>query len=264
MQKRQGEGNGGVRLTAQHRARRRARYRPVQRAGALRDTIMRRDQHDAPRAGVVRAELSELQPATNERDRREGRSFQVMRERIDFLRGFIAHPDQVGSVIPSSHVLEQRLVRSAQLMRARCVVELGPGTGGTTRAFLRAMPSAAHLLAIELSDEFAARLRTSIRDPRLKVIQGSAELIERFLDEHGLPAPEAVISGIPFSTMPREVADRIAAAIAHVLAPGGRFVAYQFRAHVADYAAPYLGKPRKEWELANIPPVRVFTWTCAG
>jgi hypothetical protein len=26
-----------------------------------------------------------------------------------------------------------------------------------------------------------------------------------------------------------------------VLAPGGRFVAYQVRAHVADYATPYLG-----------------------
>jgi phospholipid N-methyltransferase len=184
-----------------------------------------------------------------------------MRERAAFLRGFIAHPDQVGSVIPSSHALEQRLVHRARLLRARCVVELGPGTGGTTRAFLRAMPNSASLLAIELNEAFAARLRTTIRDPRLTVVQGSAEFIAQSLAEHRLPAPDAVISGIPFSTMPREVADRIAAEIAKVLAPGGRFVAYQVRAHVAGYVTPYLGTGRKEWEIINIPPVRVFTWT---
>ena len=225
---------------------------------------MRRDQHHAPRAGVARAELGQAPPAAEDREDGGVGALQALRERIDFLRGFVAHPEQVGSVIPSSHVLEQRLVRSAQLSRARCVVELGPGTGGTTRALLTAMPACSHLLAIELSEEFAARLRASIRDPRLAVAQGSAEYIDRVLADHGLPAPDAVISGIPFSTMPRDVADRIAAAIARVLAPGGRFVAYQVRPHVADYTTPYLGQPRKDWELINVPPVRVFTWTRAG
>ena len=222
---------------------------------------MRPDHHHAPRAGVAHAGLGPTPTADEERGERAVGALQALRERIAFLRGFVAHPQQVGSVIPSSHVLEQRLVRSARLLRARCVVELGPGTGGTTRAFLRAMPATAHLLAIELSETFAGRLRMSIRDPRLTVVQGSAEFIDRFLAEHGLPAPDAVVSGIPFSTMPNKVADRIAAEVARVLAPGGRFVAYQVRPHVADYTTPYLGEARKEWELINIPPVRVFTWT---
>jgi len=225
---------------------------------------MRRDHHHVPHAGVARAELAEAPPAAQERDQAGSGALQALRERVAFLRGFFAHPGEVGSVIPSSHVLEQRLVRNARLLRARCVVELGPGTGGTTRAFLRSMPASAHLLAIELNEAFAEQLRTSIHDPRLTVVRGSAEYIDRFLAEHGLPAPEAVISGIPFSTMPTEVADRIAAEIARVLAPGGRFVAYQVRAHVADYATPYLGQARKEWEFVNIPPVRVFSWTRGG
>lgn len=225
---------------------------------------MRRDHPHVPQAGVARAELAEAPPATDGRDQARSGALPALRERIAFLRGFVAHPGEVGSVIPSSHVLERRLVRSARLLRARCVVELGPGTGGTTRAFLGAMPSTAQLLAIELNEEFAVRLRSSVRDPRLTVVQGSAEFIDRFLAERGLPAPDAVISGIPFSTMPHAVADRIAAEIARVLAPGGRFVAYQVRAHVADYATPYLGRARKEWELVNIPPVRVFTWTRGG
>lgn len=213
---------------------------------------------------MASAELSGLARGPVERKRRERPALEALQERIAFLRGFFAHPDEVGSVIPSSHALEQRLVRSARLLHARCVVELGPGTGGTTRAFLKAMPASSSLLAIELNGDFAVRLRTSIRDPRLAVARGSAEFIDRFLAEHGLPAPEAVISGIPFSTMPRETAERIAAGLARALAPGGRFVAYQVRAHVAAYATPHLGASSKEWELLNIPPVRVFTWTRAG
>jgi phospholipid N-methyltransferase len=224
---------------------------------------MRHEHENAPRAGVARAELTHLPRAVEAAPKRGAAPLDALRERVAFLRGFVAHPDQVGSVIPSSHALEQRLVHSARLLRARCVVELGPGTGGTTRAFLRAMPTSAELLAIELNENFASRLRTSIRDPRLSIIRGSAEFIARFLAERRLPAPDAVISGIPFSTMPYAAADRIAAEIASVLAPGGRFVAYQVRAHVAGYATPYLGNPRKEWELINIPPVRVFTWTRA-
>lgn len=170
------------------------------------------------------------------------------------------HPAQVGSIIPSSAQLEQRLVRNAGIAEARTVVELGPGTGGTTAAMLQAMSPAARLLAIELDANFYRHLRNALADPRLFLENGSAEKLADFLAAHRMPAPDAIVSGIPFSTMPPEDSGRIAAAIASVLRPGGRFVAYQVRAHVASFASPYLGEPQKEWELVNIPPVRVFTW----
>lgn len=178
-----------------------------------------------------------------------------------FLSGFLRHPREVGSVIPSSRWLEQRLVRTARLAEARTVVELGPGTGGTTRALLRALPAQATLLAIELSPMFRDRLVRQHIDPRLVVQQGSAEQIAEFLQAHGLPAPDVVVSGIPFSTMPPAVADRIAKAVAAVLPAGGRFVAYQLRPHVARFASPYLGPCESSFELLNIPPMQVFCWT---
>ncbi|MBE7366191.1 class I SAM-dependent methyltransferase [Ramlibacter pallidus] len=181
-------------------------------------------------------------------------------EPFAFLRGFLRNPAQVGSVIPSSPQLEQRLVQCARVREARTVVELGPGTGGTTRALLAAMPPGAVLLAIELDPDFFAGLQHAVGDERLLLEQGSAEKLGDLLEEHGLPAPDAIVSGIPFSTMPAPVSRRIAACIAKVLRPGGRFVAYQVRAHVAGFLAPHLGPPEKQWEVVNVPPVRVFTW----
>ena len=183
-----------------------------------------------------------------------------LRDSFEFLRGFLRNPAQVGSIIPSSRRLEQRLVRETRMAEARTVVELGPGTGGTTNAFLKAMPATARLLAIELDRNFYQHLSEAILDPRLVLELGSAERLADYLTAHRMAAPDAIVSGIPFSTMPAEVSDRVAAAIAQVLRPGGRFVAYQVRAHVAGFVSPYLGPPEKHWEIVNVPPVRVFTW----
>lgn len=191
-------------------------------------------------------------------------AFRQLKDSFRFLRGFVRNPAQVGSIVPSSRQLEQRLVRSARIGDARMVVELGPGTGGTTSAFLRAMGSTAQLLAIELDTEFHQRLHASIHDPRFNVELGSAERLAEFLSARWLPTPDAIISGIPFSTMPPELSDRVASSVARVLRPGGRFVAYQVRGHVSDFMSPYLGKPEKKWEVVNIPPVRVFTWVKPG
>jgi phospholipid N-methyltransferase len=180
-------------------------------------------------------------------------------DRLAFLQGFLRKPQQVGSVIPSSRFLERKLVELTGAANARVVVELGPGTGGTTRALLRALPADAKLLAIEIDPRFAAILREE-RDPRLVVHEGSAEAIADALRAHSLGAPDVVVSGIPFSTMEPALGRRIARAVFDALPDGGRFVAYQVRDRVHDVARPFFGRARVELELRNIPPMRIFRW----
>ncbi|RPH61062.1 MAG: methyltransferase type 12 [Burkholderiales bacterium] len=180
-------------------------------------------------------------------------------DRLAFLKGFLREPKDVGSVIPSSRFLERRMVRMAGVAEADSVIELGPGTGGTTRAILAAMPESATLLAVELDPMFADLIR-GIDDRRLIVHQGSAEQLAEAIAQHHLRPPKAILSGIPFSTMPEEVGTRIIEAIRDVLAPGGCFVAYQFRGAVADRAKPILGEPEVSPEFLNIPPMRVYRW----
>jgi len=180
--------------------------------------------------------------------------------RLAFLRGFLERPTEVGSVIPSSRFLERRIVRSADLRRARTVVELGPGTGGTTRALLRNMASDARLLAIEINPRFVRLLRASNPDPRLIVHEGSAQDIAPALARYGLPAPDAVLSGIPFSTMERELGLDILRSVRESLAPNGRFVAYQFRDRVESLGSHVFGSGSVQTELRNVPPMRVYRW----
>ena len=180
-------------------------------------------------------------------------------KRLAFLQGFLQRPQLVGSVIPSSRFLERRIVDAAGIDAARTVVELGPGTGGTTRAILRSLPHDSRLCAIEISPRFAALLRSN-SDPRLTVHLGSAEHIREALDLHGLANPDVILSGIPFSTMPSALGQRILSSVWSSLTPGGQFVAYQFRDRVSVLGREILGAPKVEVELLNVPPMRVYCW----
>ena len=178
---------------------------------------------------------------------------------LAFFRGFLRNPAMIGSVIPSSRFLERRVVEAAGIAYSRMVVELGPGTGGTTRAILEALPQRSNLLAIELNPDFVNYLKT-YPDPRLNVCLGSAEHIRTTLEAFGHVRPDAVVSGIPFSTMPADAGRRIVHEIWNCLTPGGRFVAYQLMNRVALLDPFLLGNPHVQIEFLNVPPLRVYSW----
>jgi phosphatidylethanolamine/phosphatidyl-N-methylethanolamine N-methyltransferase len=179
---------------------------------------------------------------------------------IAFLRGFLERPKEVGSIIPSSRWMERRITRTAEIANANLVIELGPGTGGTTKALLQAMGEGAKLLAIEINPGFCELLTQTIRDPRLIVHEGSAADIPEALAKHDLGAPDVVLSGIPFSTMPKELGLSILQSVQDSLAPGGRFVAYQFRDVVHTLGKQIFGPASVQLELLNVPPMRVYRW----
>lgn len=180
--------------------------------------------------------------------------------KLAFFQGFLRSPQIVGSVIPSSRFLERRILKYADIGRNDLIVELGPGTGGTTQALLNELGPGGKLLTIEVEAEFVDLLR-EIDDPRLIPHHGSAENISQILRMHRLGTPDIVISGIPFSTMPDDLGRRIVAEIYNVLPPAKSFVAYQLRDRVAELATPVFGKPKVSLELINIPPMRVYKWT---
>lgn len=175
------------------------------------------------------------------------------------MHEFLKHPLQIGSIIPSSRFLERRIVEAAEVSSANVVVELGSGTGGTTRALLRAMPQHARLLSIEINPHFHAVVR-KIEDSRLIAHLGSACDLKDIISRYNLELPSSIISGIPFSTMSREAGTQILHAISSCLACSGHFVAYQVSSRVATLCLPVMGAGQAETEIFNIPPMRIFRW----
>lgn len=183
----------------------------------------------------------------------------LMDGRFAFFQEFLRHPLQVASIIPSSRFLERRVVATAGVHCARTIVELGPGTGGTTRAILHAMGQKARLLSIEINQHLHT-LVCRIQDDRLIAHLGNAQELSQIISMYRLGSPEVVISGIPFSTLSHTSGSQILKAISSTLSPGGCFVAYQVSKRVASVCRPFLGKGQVEIHFLNIPPLRVYRW----
>jgi len=175
-----------------------------------------------------------------------------------FFRGFLKHPVMVGSIIPSSRILIERMLRPVDWDNTRLFVEYGPGVGTFTRPLLEKMGPDATLIAIDTNPDFIKFLRRSIDDARLVPVVGSAADVEKIIREHGFENADYVLSGLPFSTLPPGVGDAIAKATAKVIRKGGAFLVYQFSPKVLDFLKPHFPSIDRGFEWINVPPATLF------
>jgi len=178
--------------------------------------------------------------------------------RWQFLRGFIKHPVMVGSIIPSSKVLIDRMLGPVDWDETRLFVEYGPGVGTFTRPILERLGPDATLIAIDTNADFVKYLKEAIDDPRLVAVTGSAADVEKIITDRGFDHADFVLSGLPFSTLPPGVGDAIGAATAKVIRTGGAFLVYQFSPKVLDFIKPHFEKIDRGFEWVNVPPATLF------
>ena len=175
-----------------------------------------------------------------------------------FARNFFRHPRMLGSIVPSSRFLIKQLLEPINFGRARVIVEYGPGVGGITQEVLRRMRSDAALIAIEMNPDFVSYLRNSITDKRLQVVEGSAVAVDEILRRFGYTQADYIISGIPFSTIPAPLRERILRKTRDLLEPGGAFLVYQFSTRVLQDLKRIFGYVGRRFEPLNVLPAHLF------
>ncbi|HEU5042175.1 MAG TPA: rRNA adenine N-6-methyltransferase family protein [Gemmatimonadales bacterium] len=175
-----------------------------------------------------------------------------------FGRNFLKHPRMLGSLIPSSRFVVDRVLGQVDWARARTIVEYGPGVGTLTGEMLRRLRPDGTLLAIEMNRDFVRYLRRTVPDRRLHVVEGSAADADSALASRGLRSADYVISGIPYSTMLPDVRDRILRTTHDVLHQDGAFLVYQFTRAVLPFLQETFARVDQGFEPRNIMPARLF------
>lgn len=175
-----------------------------------------------------------------------------------FAKNFFKHPRLVGSVVPSSPFLIRSLLAQIAWHRAAVVVEYGPGLGNFTREILARLPKNGVLVAIEMNEEFVRHLRSEFRDPRLRVVCGSAVNVRSILNALHLPPADYIISCLPFSIMSDAMRDQIFQESHQALGPDGVFLMYQYNRRVLASLEPVFARVEEDFELLNIPPAQLF------
>ena len=182
-----------------------------------------------------------------------------------FFKGFLKHPVMVGSIIPSSQRTIDKMLEPVRWQEVKLFVEYGPGVGTFCRSILERLPGDATYIAIDTNDDFIRYLSKTIRDSRFKPVHGSAADVESIIREFGFDHADYVLSGIPFSTLPGNLAPRVAKATALAIRPGGAFLVYQFTAAARKFMVPHFDRIDSGFELWNIMPCKLYWgWKSAG
>lgn len=178
--------------------------------------------------------------------------------RSNFLSQFLKKENQVGAIAPSSRLLAKKLMKAIDFDKDRTFVELGAGTGIITREILKNMHPDARLFIFETNESFCQRLQ-KIDDPRLVILQGSAEHIKEQLDTYGVDSVDVVLSSIPFTIVPKQVKDRILTASIELLGAEGFFFQFQYSLQAYRYFKRLFGEVKLDFMAYNLPPAFIYT-----
>src|SRR4051812_29410398 len=119
------------------------------------------------------------------------------------LTKFLKQGRTIASFAPSSRFMARSILRGIDFDRAKCIVELGAGTGPITAALVKHLKAHTKLLTIELDQDLAARLK--FRFPMVDVVNGNACEFDKILTERGFPQGDHVISGLPLPSFPESL-----------------------------------------------------------
>lgn len=174
-----------------------------------------------------------------------------------FSRQILRRPREVSALAPSSPSLARMMARQLPLTAAR-VAEFGPGTGSITREILRAGIGPGALTLFEVNETFCRRLGASL--PGVQVVNAPAQE----LSAHVPGDLDAVISGLPLLSMPRDVQRAILSAAFRGLAPEGIYIQFTYgvlppvRTAVARELGLAFTRTARVWN--NLPPATVYVY----
>jgi phospholipid N-methyltransferase len=172
-----------------------------------------------------------------------------------FLRAFLAHPRQVGAILPTSRWAVRDMLDLADVPNADVVVELGAGTGVSTGEILARLKPGARLIAFEIDPELARLLEEWFSDPRLEVVADSAEHIEKYLKGD---KADVVVCALPFTSLEAGLRRRLLDGLPAMLAPDGTAAIIQYSPLIQGELRKRFGSVTRRISPRNVPPAFLF------
>jgi phospholipid N-methyltransferase len=181
-----------------------------------------------------------------------------MNSKLLFLSNFIKKPKEVASISPSSKHVIKHIIKYIDFENTNTIVEYGPGIGNITSILLHNLKEDAKLICFETNKKFCNFLRNKIHDPKLLIVNDSAQNLDLHLKNLKIKNIDFAVSGIPFSLINVKDKKEIIRKTKECLRKKGKFIVYQNSQHVKKYLSSYFTKISGEFEVRNMPPTFIF------
>jgi phospholipid N-methyltransferase len=140
------------------------------------------------------------------------------------MKAFLTQGRKIASFAPSSRPMAKKMIDGIDWDAAKCIVELGAGTGPITAQVVKRVRPQTRLVVIELDPTLCGRLRSRFHNiPNVDVIQGDATCFDKYLTERNIPKVDHVLSGLPLPSFPEDLRNTVLETSARTLATNGTF-----------------------------------------
>ncbi|VTT97057.1 sam-dependent methyltransferase : Ribosomal RNA adenine methylase transferase OS=Isosphaera pallida (strain ATCC 43644 / DSM 9630 / IS1B) GN=Isop_2139 PE=4 SV=1: RrnaAD [Gemmataceae bacterium] len=180
------------------------------------------------------------------------------------MKAFLTQGRKIASCAPSSGSMARKMIDGIDWDRAKCIVELGAGTGPITAQLVQRLRPHTQALVIELDPMLCARLKARFSGvPNLHVVQGDATKFDQYLAERNLPQVDHVLSGLPLPSFPEQLRNAVLETSARALGPTGTFRQLTVMPLVYyKLYARYFDNVKFQFVPWNLPPGGVYL--CRG
>ena len=122
------------------------------------------------------------------------------------MKAFLRHGRKIASFAPSSRFMARKIIDGIDWEQAKCIVELGAGTGPITAEIVKRVRPHTKLLVIELDPTLCGRLKARFQSVQnIDVVHGDATQFDKLLAERGIPKVDHVLSGLPLPSFPEDL-----------------------------------------------------------
>lgn len=176
-----------------------------------------------------------------------------------FLLEYLKNPLSVGAIAPSSKYLAYEMINGIDFEKANCIIEYGPGTGVFTEKIVAKATENTTVILIEINKEFYQSLSNFYANKKnVIVMNDSAENVDKILAKYSIEKVDYIISGLPFSSLPRKVSDNILRKTSEIIRNGGEFITFQYTLLKIDYIKSFFKDIKYKKVIRNMPPAYVL------
>jgi phospholipid N-methyltransferase len=180
------------------------------------------------------------------------------------MKAFFRHGRKIASFAPSSRFMARKVADGIDWDQAKCIVELGAGTGPITKEIVKRVRPQTKVIVIELDPTLCGRLKARFQNvSNLDVVHGDATQFDKLLADRGIHQVDHVLSGLPLPSFPEDLRHSVIKTSARTLATHGTF--RQLTVMPLIYYklyARYFEDVRFRFVPLNLPPGGVYV--CRG
>lgn len=178
---------------------------------------------------------------------------------MEFLIEFIKSPRNVGAIAASSRQLAEEMIGNVDFENAECIVEYGPGSGVFTEKLIVKKKEDTLLIVFENNQKFCNNLLDIYKHKKnVKIINDGAENIKEHLEKFKIKQVDYIVSGLPFTSLPKNISDTILNNTSEILNINGEFITFQYSLVKKSLFTSYFDNIKVKKIMLNMPPAYVL------